>query len=394
MQLPMRKRLALATALLAVCHSFPVEQPMWKPGGDGPWCLLKDIAFARAPDSSTSLPVYAVGGHTGPVRHWYDKLLQNKTGWKEACPIWFDGVPGEYQFLSQFGQDWWLYQHVFWHYPAGYLGTMVEAAAFNPVKESNSYFFEKCMGWKGVLVEPQPQNYHDFLGLRTFALAPWCVSDSREMLKFQTFTGVEKHASGLGKVAREAGAGAIYDVTVERASKAKGALTEITVPCAPLQDIFDHFEMQHIDYLSLDVEGSEMRAVKSIDFSRTTIDFITVEGSPIGTEAANWLMKEKGYELVHGTQLDADGKQGTVSHADPALKLGSADFLLVRPGYRGFRCNVGWDVGALLRPNALQPCPDNSMRPWGCEDSKFTKAGHTLKEKVNWRASHKIRHAG
>ena len=50
-----------------------------------------------------------------------------------------------------------------------------------------------------MLIEPQPQNYNNFLGLRTASLTPWCISDKRETVKFQTFVGTEQHASGLGK---------------------------------------------------------------------------------------------------------------------------------------------------------------------------------------------------
>ena len=47
--------------------------------------------------------------------------------------------------------------------------------------------------------------------------------------------------------------------------------------CRPLSSLLQQANMEHIDYLSLDVEGSELDVLSSIDWARTTITLMTVE---------------------------------------------------------------------------------------------------------------------
>tara|TARA_A100001015_G_C15038662_1_gene738026 strand:- start:3348 stop:3815 length:468 start_codon:yes stop_codon:yes gene_type:complete len=65
---------------------------------------------------------------------------------------------------SQWAQDWYGYQNFFKHanIDTSSPGTFVDVGAFHPFMYSNSLFFEQCLGWKGVLVEPNPHwaPYH------------------------------------------------------------------------------------------------------------------------------------------------------------------------------------------------------------------------------------------
>ena len=47
--------------------------------------------------------------------------------------------------------------------------------------------------------------------------------------------------------------------------------------CVRLADVFERLGIRHLDFLSLDVEGSDESALKGIDFKRVTIDFILCE---------------------------------------------------------------------------------------------------------------------
>ncbi|KAL3906256.1 MAG: hypothetical protein SGPRY_010617 [Prymnesium sp.] len=308
MQFALRLPTALTLLQLASARTSSSE------GHARPGCPLSAVQWSNFPRSNSSyLPVFAVGPHRGPIRQRYDKLLENRTAWRSLCPRWLHGIPREYQYTSQFGQDWWLYTQIFKHYPANYHGVVVESAAYQPVKESNSFFFEKCLGWDSLVIEPQPQNYNDFLGVRRATIAPWCISDHREMVAFQTFTGTQRLASGLGKV-KQAEENPHFKAMQQRASKHN--IVEITVPCAPMQDIFDHFGVSRVDYLSLDVEGSELKAVQSIDFSKVVIDFITIEGSPSGELATNYLLQSGLYEYVDVQPRSAANLKNALARVD------------------------------------------------------------------------------
>ena len=60
---------------------------------------------------------------------------------------------------SQAGQDLWLWDNVFSDQPDLGTGFFIEFGARDGVHESNSYFFEKEMLWRGILAEAVPSEH-------------------------------------------------------------------------------------------------------------------------------------------------------------------------------------------------------------------------------------------
>ena len=71
--------------------------------------------------------------------------------------------------------------------------------------------------------------------------------------------------------------------------------------CALSSQLLAKHALKHINYLSLDIEGAELSALKGIDWSSTTIDLITIENS--SPEIRDFL-KEKGMEPALCVSLD------------------------------------------------------------------------------------------
>lgn len=56
--------------------------------------------------------------------------------------------------------------------------------ANHPTSNSNTYFFEKCLGWEGVCVEANPDLANEFVGKRQCKLENVCVSNKATTLEF------------------------------------------------------------------------------------------------------------------------------------------------------------------------------------------------------------------
>ncbi|KAL7528828.1 hypothetical protein ACHAXR_002659 [Thalassiosira sp. AJA248-18] len=132
-------------------------------------------------------------------------------------------------------------------------GYYMEIGGHNGVLESNSRLFNVCLGWDGLLVEPIPRSYKRMVRLRPDAhhlnLAPSCNSSSIAKFHDHWFTNA---------VANEDGA------TLE-------------VHCGPLSHYLDQLGVTHIDFWSLDVEGSELAVLMTVDFSKVQINVIIAE---------------------------------------------------------------------------------------------------------------------
>ena len=63
------------------------------------------------------------------------------------------------QFRAQAGQDQFLYKEFFKSKCGN--GTFVEFGARNGIDHSNTYFFEKALGWDGLLFEADKREYTD-----------------------------------------------------------------------------------------------------------------------------------------------------------------------------------------------------------------------------------------
>jgi len=197
-------------------------------------------------------------------------------------------------FFSINGEDFWLYRNIF-HDTRN--ATYVEMGGYHPFRGSNTWFFEKCMDWTGVVVEPQASLRKSFEhSKRQARIDSSCITEHDEQVDFLS----TKQGSGVGGVVNNLGNHVkgflkVFD---------PGVQTERThMVCMPMQRVFDYHGLVHIDYFSLDCEGCELSAVKSINFDRTSIDVFTVEGSKVGQEAVEFL-KNKGYAVIHRLKDD------------------------------------------------------------------------------------------
>ena len=72
----------------------------------------------------------------------------------------------------------------------------------------------------------------------------------------------------------------------------------IPTPFIALKNVFAENNVSHIDYLSMDVEGYELDALKGIDFKAVTINVMTIENndtSSFGDDKIRKFLKEKGF---------------------------------------------------------------------------------------------------
>ena len=164
------------------------------------------------------------------------------------------------------------------------VGSAANSALHVPLRYPSVYrrhgkrFFDVCLGWQGLLVEPHPFNYGRMEKLRPNAhhlnVAPSCTNTSDVVL-------FPNH---------------IYTSAV---ANEEGNMLEIH--CGPLSYYLEQLGIQHIDFWSLDVEGSELNLLKTVDFKKVHIDIIMAESvnrlkgkEQMGAEVRAYL-QEKGY---------------------------------------------------------------------------------------------------
>mmetsp|Transcript_7533 Transcript_7533/g.9601 ORF Transcript_7533/g.9601 Transcript_7533/m.9601 type:complete len:326 (+) Transcript_7533:2-979(+) len=148
-------------------------------------------------------------------------------------------------------------------------GTFVEMGAYDGKQESNSRFYETCLGWTGLLIEGSRGNYKKVIKNRPRAhrmsFAPTCAFDNETI----QFHGIPMLNAGL------VGHAKTYD---PKDGMPFGPHT-YDVPCGPLTPVLlDLFPAGHINFFSLDVEGSEYLVLeKALDLNAVQIDVMMIE---------------------------------------------------------------------------------------------------------------------
>lgn len=143
-------------------------------------------------------------------------------------------------------------------------GYFVEFGATDGQLLSNTLLLERAFGWTGVLAEPARSWHAALLQNRNVSIDLRCVwSETGKMLEFS-------EARELSTVS------AFKSRDGHRAARGGGAAYEVeTVSLGDL--LAQHDAPHHIDYLSVDTEGSEFSILRGFDFGRYDISIITVE---------------------------------------------------------------------------------------------------------------------
>jgi len=170
-----------------------------------------------------------------------------------------------------------------WEYFKGMPNAVfLEAGANDPKSLSQTYLLEK-RGWTGVFVEPVPECCEKLRlerpGSKIFQNALGSP-DQRGKLKLVIPDGVSELTAALKE-------GEIIGDTNK----------VIEAELLTLTEVLDLAGVKRLDYLSLDLEGMELNALKGLDFDRFSPSLIIIEDR-LDSLSRHRFMTTKHYKLV------------------------------------------------------------------------------------------------
>jgi FkbM family methyltransferase len=188
------------------------------------------------------------------------------------------------EFHSQIGQDRWV-DSVLNGKQAGYF---VELGACDGLYLSNTLFFERQRGWKGLCIEPNDMYFEKLKNNRNCSISNSLIfSESGKIVDFEMSDAVS------GIINENTGPFTGKKNIVQKTTETLGALLEkFNFPTT-------------IDYLSLDVEGQELEILQTFPFDKFKFRCITVEHNephvgPAMRMKIRELLEKNGYIFVKG----------------------------------------------------------------------------------------------
>jgi FkbM family methyltransferase len=196
----------------------------------------------------------------------------------QTLPVALQELIGLVTFNSQQGQDRWILLKIFPNVKTGYF---VDVGSADGTLYSNTKALED-RGWNGICIDPFPSSMED----RTCTLYKRVVySKPGKTLSFRMAGeagGIEDH---IGKLKNTKQVQVAKTVEFETTT-----LNEILAEArAP----------EFIQYISLDIEGAELEALKGFDFSKYKVGAFTIEHNyeePKRTQIRD-LLAANGYSL-------------------------------------------------------------------------------------------------
>ena len=164
-------------------------------------------------------------------------------------------------------------------------GFYVDIGAADPVMDSvTKHLYDK--GWRGINIEPSPQLFVKLVLERTRDINLNCLCSNQDNLN--TFFNIPN--SGLSTVYQNL---AVSAVKVEGQKDYEGnainSFEKILIESRKLSSILEHYANNfEIDFLKIDVEGSEKEVIESNDWSLFRPKIIIVESTIPSSQIANF----------------------------------------------------------------------------------------------------------
>ena len=157
-------------------------------------------------------------------------------------------------------------------------GFYIECGANDGVNQSNTWYFEKSLNWKGILIEPSKQKFDDLKNNRSsrniFVNAALVSGDFKNKKK-KFF---------------------LSNNNLESKIKNKKSLGDEEINTDTLNNILSKHKVKTINFFSLDVEGYEENVLKGLNLNKFNIDYILIETSNF--DKISFLLKKNNYKFL------------------------------------------------------------------------------------------------
>ncbi len=203
-------------------------------------------------------------------------------------------------FYSQFKQDEIVFNLFFKDRENGFFLDIGASGA------SNCKFFEEQLNWDGIAIDGYKDLVNDIKKDRKCKVLHKILSDTEGDDEFIEIKGYGIGLSGLiSKMSEE------HKLRVKRVlnkedinpkKENKGAKIR-KVKTEKLSSVLEEYDITHIDFLSIDTEGSEIDILSTVDFNKVNIDVITVEDNYNDPKYTQFFI-ERGYKLITTASCD------------------------------------------------------------------------------------------
>lgn len=187
-------------------------------------------------------------------------------------------------------------------YPVGPTYLIAEAGAWDGVRFSTTWFFERHLGWRALHFEPSPRNFPALVSNRPGTInvqRALCAAPLEHEMTFVDQAWPDGSGGAVGGI-EELMAPSFRTHWHPPNEFASGRSERKPVLCGPLACYLRRLGVRYVDLFVLDVEGAELEALRGFNWDEVRVDTWVIEAdthAPAKNEAVRAIMRERGYRF-------------------------------------------------------------------------------------------------
>ena len=169
-----------------------------------------------------------------------------------------------------------------------YVGTCIDIGAGLGTDRSNTYYFEKKY-WTCLCIEPNPNLYNHMRMYRRLALNLACSNHDKKSAPFHVYVVDQNNQEAISSLV-------VDQRLVESHKEIINETYKIEVEVKKLDTILSRINIEKIDFLSIDTEGTELDVLQGFDLEKWKPKLLVVENNFNDTKINEYL-SQFGYIL-------------------------------------------------------------------------------------------------
>jgi FkbM family methyltransferase len=176
------------------------------------------------------------------------------------------------KFYSQIEQDKYYIENIINYKPNG---VFMEIGAYDGITGSNTYFLEKNLNWSGIIIECNTIMVQKCRENRNCIICDKAIyKESNKEIEIiipegKEIVGGKEQLAGIKEYIKPESLNAFKDSYKQ--------VKTITVKTININDLLEQNNIYEIDYVSLDIEGYELEVLKTWDFQKFRVKYLTIE---------------------------------------------------------------------------------------------------------------------
>ena len=157
------------------------------------------------------------------------------------------------------------------YFEPGYTGVCIDIGAGIGTERNNTYYFENNY-WKCLCIEPNPKLYAHMRMYRRLAMNIACSDYDKKEVPFYVYDINEGNQEAISSLV-------VDQRLVDSHKEMINQVEEIKVEVKKLDTVLSRVNLEKIDFLSIDTEGTELDVLKGFDISKWNPKLFVLENN-------------------------------------------------------------------------------------------------------------------